>query len=248
MINHSQRSPKNSVRAWWHVPGCWATRARNSPDNGRSPRRASVHAIAILFARNAAERERVTREHQTFVAKYPASKCFHHWTSMASRPLNTRTIISVIVIGSLSHRSKEAEYSRSRLRRACQGGRIYFRTSGPERPGRSVAEARSSSRMAPSWRTRRLQEHVGAFRNFLRQHGGPTAEGQTHRSEVWDVGKAGLRSFWLPKRTIRRLALITNGTIISIMDRWTPGICRAPGRAHPPHESRDTAVNIQRRR
>src|SRR5215213_787495 len=25
---------------------------------------------------------------------------------------------------------------------------------------------------------RRLQEHVGAFRDFLRQHGGPTAEGQ----------------------------------------------------------------------
>ena len=43
---------------------------RNSPDNWigglASP---ALHAIAILFARNAAERERVTREHQEFLAR-----------------------------------------------------------------------------------------------------------------------------------------------------------------------------------
>src|SRR5207248_9422852 len=30
-----------------------------------------LHAVAILFARNAAERERATREHQTFLARTP---------------------------------------------------------------------------------------------------------------------------------------------------------------------------------
>jgi hypothetical protein len=31
----------------------------------------TLHAIAILFARNAAERERVTREHQAFALECP---------------------------------------------------------------------------------------------------------------------------------------------------------------------------------
>src|SRR2546428_4002291 len=45
---------------------------RNRPDQWvgglASP---ALHAIAILFARNAAERERVTREHQAFLARTP---------------------------------------------------------------------------------------------------------------------------------------------------------------------------------
>src|SRR5579864_8273951 len=45
---------------------------RNSPDKWigglNSP---ALHAIAILFARNAAERERVTREHRAFLARTP---------------------------------------------------------------------------------------------------------------------------------------------------------------------------------
>src|SRR3977135_2324740 len=46
---------------------------RNSPDKWvggfASP---ALHAIAILFARNTVERERVTREHQAFLARTPA--------------------------------------------------------------------------------------------------------------------------------------------------------------------------------
>src|SRR5205814_3099681 len=45
---------------------------RNHPDKWigglASP---ALHAIAILFARNADERQRATREHQTFLAKMP---------------------------------------------------------------------------------------------------------------------------------------------------------------------------------
>ena len=86
---------------------------KNSPDKWigglASP---ALHAIAILFARNAAERERVTRTTRRSWQGPPVSKCFHHWTWTAFRRLTTRTSISDIGIGSLSHKSKEAEYSR----------------------------------------------------------------------------------------------------------------------------------------
>ena len=86
---------------------------RNSPDKWvgglASP---ALHAIAILFARNAAERERVTREHQAFLATTPGVEVLSSLDLDGIPPFDTHTSILDIEIGSLNRKSKEAEYSR----------------------------------------------------------------------------------------------------------------------------------------
>ena len=85
---------------------------RNSPDKWigglASP---DLHAIAILFARNAAERERVTRDHQAFLARSSGVEVLSSLDLDGIPPFEYASI-SAIGIGSLSHKSKEAEYSR----------------------------------------------------------------------------------------------------------------------------------------
>ena len=86
---------------------------RNHPDRWigglASP---ALHAIAILFARNATERQRATREHQTFLSRTSGVEVLSSLDLDAFRRLTTRTSISDIEIGSLNRKSKEAEYSR----------------------------------------------------------------------------------------------------------------------------------------
>ena len=58
--------------AWSRGAEVLGDTGRNNPDEWvgglASP---ALHAIAILFARDASERERVTREHQLLLARHP---------------------------------------------------------------------------------------------------------------------------------------------------------------------------------
>ncbi len=76
---------------------------RNAPDQWvgglASP---ALHAIAILFARNAADRELVTWEHQAFLTSMPVVEVLSALDLDGFRRLNTHTIILDIGTGSLS--------------------------------------------------------------------------------------------------------------------------------------------------
>ena len=98
---------------------------------------------------------------------------------------------------------------------------------------------------------RRLQEHVGAFRDFLRQQGGPTAEGQElDRGEVdGTLAERSSASFWRPKRTIRHLAADFQRNNNFNYAQMDPKGYAVPLGAHIRRMNpRDTAANIQRRR
>src|SRR5436190_23588599 len=153
---------------------------RNSPDTWvgglASP---ALHAIAILFARNAAERERVTREHQAFLARAPGVE------AISSLDLDG--------IPPFTHAHEHLGY-RDRLSEPQIEGSEVQPTPGSGAPVKAgefiLGHVDESGELVPSPKPevlsrngtfmayRRLQEHVGAFRDFLRQHGGLTAEGQ----------------------------------------------------------------------
>jgi Dyp-type peroxidase family len=140
---------------------------------------ADLHAIAILFARNAAERERVTREHQAFLAGTPAVE-----------------VLSSLDLDGLPPFDYAHEHFgyRDRLSEPQIEGSGVQPTPGSGAPVKAgefiLGHVDESGELVPLPKPevlsrngtfmayRRLQEHVGAFRNFLRQHGGPTAEGQ----------------------------------------------------------------------
>jgi Dyp-type peroxidase family len=153
---------------------------RNSPDKWvgglASP---DLHAIAILFARSAAERERVTREHQAFLGSQPS--------------VQVLSSLDLDGIPPFDYAHEHFGY-RDRLSEPQIEGSGIQPTPGSGAPVKAgefiLGQEDESGEVVPLPRPevltrngtfmayRRLQEHVGAFRDFLRQHGGPTAEGQ----------------------------------------------------------------------
>ena len=153
---------------------------RNSPGNWigglASP---ALHAIAILFARNGAERERVTREHQEFLGK--------------TSGIDVLSSLDLDGIPPFDYAHEHFGY-RDRLTETQIEGNGIQPTPGSGPPVKAgefilgqedesgqvvpLPKPEGLSRNGTFMAYRRLQEHVGAFRDFLRQHGGPTNEGQ----------------------------------------------------------------------
>jgi Dyp-type peroxidase family len=153
---------------------------RNHPDQWvgglASP---ALHAVAILFARNAAERERVTREHQAFLATTPGVEVLSSLDLDGFPPFDYAH----------DHFGYHDRLSQPEI----EGGGVEptpgsgaavkageFILGHVDESGELVPlpQPEILSRNGTFMAYRRLQEHVGAFRDFLRQHGGPTAEGQ----------------------------------------------------------------------
>jgi Dyp-type peroxidase family len=138
-----------------------------------------LHGIAILFARNKAEREGVTREHQAFVARFPGVEVLSSLDLDGFPPFEY---------------AHEHFGYRDRLSEPQIEGSGIQATPGSGAPVKAgefiLGQVDESGELVPLPKPevlsrngtfmayRRLQQHVGAFRDFLRQHGGPTAEGQ----------------------------------------------------------------------
>jgi Dyp-type peroxidase family len=137
-----------------------------------------LHAIVILFARDAAERERCAREHQRFLRECRAE------------------VISSLDLEALppyDHAHEHFGY-RDRLSQPVIDGAGLEPTPGsgpPIKPGEFILGYPDERGLEPPLPrpqilTRngsyvayiRLEEHVATFRKFLREHGGETAEGQ----------------------------------------------------------------------
>ena len=138
-----------------------------------------LHALVILFARDVAERERTVQEHQRFLEQYPGVQALSYLDLAALPPYDYHH-------DHFGYRDRLTPRGRSRERTRCR------------RPARTRRSSRASSSSATRTRRtlprrcrspeilsrngsyvayRQLQEHVGAFRDFLREHG-ETPEGQ----------------------------------------------------------------------
>ena len=225
---------------------------RNSPDQWAgglaSP---DLHAIAILFARNPAEREHVTREHQSFLARIPA--------------VEVLSALDLDGIPPFDYAHEHFGY-RDRISEPQIEGSGIQPTPGsgtPVRPGEFVlGEADETGEMVPLPKPealsrngtfmayRRLQQHVGAFRDFLRQHGGPTTEGQELiAAKLMGRWRSGAPLVLAPEKDDPALAADYQRNNNFNYAQMDPQGYAVPLGAHIRRMNpRDTAANIQRRR
>ena len=132
-----------------------------------------LHAIVILFARDVAERERCVREHQQYAAQFPGVEALSTLDLEATPPFDYahdhfgyRDRLSQPAIEGIGRRA-DARVRARRSRPASSSLATPTRTAS----ARSLPQPEILSRNGSFLAYRRLEEHVGAFRDFLRQHG-----------------------------------------------------------------------------
>ena len=140
-----------------------------------------LHAIVILFARDVAERKRVTHEHTEFLARTPGVRVLSSLDLDAIPPFDYahehfgyRDRISEPVIEGTDIQPKPGSGA------AIKAGEFIL--GYPDESGEPVVLPKPEIlfRNGTYMAYRRLQEHVGAFREFLRQNGKTAAE-----QELW---------------------------------------------------------------
>ena len=213
----------------------------NSPD---------LHAIGILFARNEAERERSTREHQAYLARYPGVEVLSSLDLAALPPFTY---------------ARDHFGYRDRMTTPEIEGTGIEPTPGsgpPIKAGEFILGyddengspvdlpqpgvlLRNGSYMA----YRRLQEHVGRFREFLREHGKTPEEQELVAAKLMGRWRSGAPLVLAPEKDDPALAADpqrNNNFNYSKMDPYGYAI---PLGAHIRRMNpRDTAVNMQRRK
>ena len=168
---------QQGMAARWQVLGDTGT---NHPDNWiGSLAGPKLHAIAILFARDAADRERSVREHNAFLARTPC--------------VEVLSSLDLEAISPFDHVREHFGYRDRLTTPEIEGtGIVPTPGSGPpikagefilgypdeEGPPSNLPQPEILSRNGSYVAYRRLRQHVAAFRDFLREQGGPTAEEQ----------------------------------------------------------------------
>jgi Dyp-type peroxidase family len=151
----------------------------NHPDNWvgglASP---DLHAIAILFARDAAERERCLSEHQKLLARCPGVELLSSLDLEATPPFDYahdhfgyRDRLSHVVIEGTGEQPTPGSGA------PLKAGEFILGYPDEDGPQQLLPQPEILSRNGSFLAYRRLEEHVGRFRDFLAQHG-QTAEEQ----------------------------------------------------------------------
>ena len=114
----------------------------------------------------------------------------------------------------------------SRLRRAAQARRVHPRLSGRGRSAANLPQPEILSRNGTYMAYRRLEEHVGTFRDFLRQHGKTAEEQEFIAAKLMGRWRSGAPWCSRRRRTTRRSARTCSATTTSTTRRWTRSATR----------------------
>jgi Dyp-type peroxidase family len=224
---------------------------RNSPDKWvgdlASP---ALHAIAILFARNAAERVRATQEHKAFLAQTPGVE------ALSSLDLDGIPPFTAHEHFGYRDRLSEPQIEGSKIQPTPGSGAPVkageFILGAVDETGVVVPLPKPEvlSRNGTFMAYRRLQQHVGAFRDFLREQGGPTAEGQELiAAKVMGRWRSGAPLVLAPEKDDPALGADHQRNNNFNYAKMDPQGYAVPLGAHIRRMNpRDTAANIQRRR
>ena len=223
----------------------------NHPDNWlgglASP---DLHAIVILFARDVAERERCVREHQKYASQFAGLEVLSILDLEATPPYDYphehfgyRDRISTPAIEGIDIETdpgsgppiKAGEFF---LGYPDEGGTV------PKLPQPEIL-SRNGSYLA----YRRLQEHVGAFRDFLRQNGATPEEQELIAAKLMGRWRSGAPLVLAPERDDPALAADPKRTNNFDYGKMDPYGYAVPLGAHIRRMNpRDTAANIQQHR
>jgi deferrochelatase/peroxidase EfeB len=210
----------------------------------------ALHAIAILFARDAAERERCKLEHGKYLSGVGAVEVLSSLDLGAIPPYGCahehfgyRDRLSQITIEGTSNEPQPGAGPPIKAGEFFLG---YVDESGAQPP---LPQPETLSRNGSYLAYLRLQEHVGAFRDFLRQHGATREEQELIAAKLMGRWRSGAPLVLAPLKDDPAL-----GTDMQRTNNFDYGTMDPLGYACPigSHirrmNPRDTAENMQRRK
>jgi Dyp-type peroxidase family len=210
-----------------------------------------LHAIAILFARDASDRNQSVREHNALLARTPGIEVLSSLDLEAIPPFQ-------FVREHFGYRDRltTPEIEGTGIEPTpgsgppLKAGEFILGYPDEDGPPANLPQPEILSRNGSYMAYRRLQQHVGAFRDFLREQGGPTPEEQELlAAKLMGRWRSGAPLVLAPEKDDPALAndpQRNNNFNYAGMD---PQGYAVPLGAHIRRMNpRDTAVNIQRRK
>jgi len=208
-----------------------------------------LHAIVILFARDVAERQRCVQEHQKYASRFPGVEALSTLDLEATPPLE--------------YAHDHFGYHDRLSQPVVEGtGEVPTPGSGaPLKPGEfflgypdeagvtQLFEPEVLSRNGSFLAYRRMQEHVGTFRQFLQQHGSTPEEQELIAAKLMGRWRSGAPLVLSPHKDDPDLgadARRNNDFNYAKMDPY--GYAVPLGSHIRRMNPRDTAANMNRRR
>jgi Dyp-type peroxidase family len=209
-----------------------------------------LHAIAILFARDAAERDRCTHEHQRYLAEIGGVEILSSLDLEALPPYD----YAHEHFGYRDRLSQpEIEGSDTAPRPgsgpALKAGEFFLGYDDEAGPAPPLPQPEILSRNGSYVAYRRLEEHVGAFRDFLHRHGDTPEEQELIAAKLMGRWRSGAPLVLAPENDDPALGGDLNRTNDFNYGEMDPHGYAAPLGCHIRRlNPRDTTVNMQRRR
>ena len=209
-----------------------------------------LHAIVILFARDVAECERCKREHQQYVAQCGGVDIQSSLDLEATPPFD----YAHDHFGYRDRLSQPAIEGTGDVPTPGSGellkpGEFFLGYPDEDGSGPPLPQPEILSRNGSYLAYRRLQEHVGAFREFLRQNGATPGEQKLIAAKLMGRWRSGAPLVLAPEKDDPALAADpqrNNNFDYGKMD--THGYAVPLGAHIRRMNPRDTAMNMQRRR
>lgn len=212
--------------------------------------RPDLHAIAVLFARDASERGRCRSEHQGLLARCEGVEVLSSLDVEATPPFDYAhdhfgyhdRLSQPVIEGS-------GEEPTPGSGGPIKAGEFILGYPDEDGPGPPLPQPDILSRNGSYMAYRRLQEHVGVFRDFLRQHGKTVEEQEWVAAKLMGRWRSGAPLVLAPDKDDSELAADyerNNNFDYGTMDPYGYAV---PLGAHIRRMNpRDTAANINRRR
>jgi len=208
-----------------------------------------LHGIVILFARDVAERDRCVREHQQYAGRFPAVRALSTLDLEATPPLEYahdhfgyRDRLSQPVIDGTGEVPTPGSGA------PLKAGEFFL--GYPNEAGVTQAlEPEILGRNGSFLAYRRMQEHVGAFRQFLQQHGRSPEEQELIAAKLMGRWRSGAPLVLSPEKDDPALGADPQRNNDFNYAKMDPHGYAVPLGSHIRRMNpRDTAANMNRRR
>jgi Dyp-type peroxidase family len=209
-----------------------------------------LHAIAILFARDAAERDRCAAEHDRYVAE--------------CKDVEVLSFLDLEAVPPLTHAHDHFGYRDRLSQPAIEGsgeeptpgsgaplkaGEFILGYPDEDGPPANLPQPEILSRNGSYMAYRRLQEHVSAFRDFLRQNGKTAEEQELVAAKLMGRWRSGAPLVLSPDQDNPELGADPQRNNDFDYGKMDPLGYASPLGSHARRMNpRDTAANMNRRR
>ena len=209
-----------------------------------------LHAIVILFARDAVERERSRSEHQKLIAQLNGVTVLSSLDLEATPPFDYahdhfgyRDRLSQPIIEGSGEEPTPGSGA------PLKPGEFILGYPDEDGPPANLPQPEILSRNGSYMAYRRLQEHVGAFRDFLRQHGRTPEEQELVAAKLMGRWRSGAPLVLAPDKDDPALgADMQRNNDFNYKEMDPHGYAVPLGSHCRRMNPRDTAANMNRRR